>query len=54
MIKELKPLDNVSWLKTSSVAKLDDSNSLKHRFFMKEFSLGNPSKIKKAQLIISV
>lgn len=53
-LKETKPLDDTQWLKTSAVEKLDNSNILRHRFFMKEFSLGNPSKIKKAELILAV
>jgi hypothetical protein len=53
-LKELKPLDDVQWLKTSAVEKLDNSNVLRHRFFMKEFSLENPSKIKKAELILAI
>src|SRR5665648_1074646 len=52
-LKEPKPLDNAQWLKTSAVEKLDNSNILRHRFFLKEFSLGNPSKIKKAELILA-
>jgi len=52
-LKEAKPLDGALWLKTSAVDKLDNSNILRHRFFIKEFSLGNPSKIKKAELILA-
>jgi len=52
-LKESKPLDDAQWLKTSAVDKLDNSNILRHRFFIKELSLGNPSKIKKATLIIA-
>ena len=52
-VNELRPLDGASWLKTSAVNKLDSSNMLRHRFFVKEFSLGNPSKIKNARLIIA-
>ncbi len=51
---EFRPLDGAYWLKTSAVEKLDNSNALRHRFFLKEFSLGNPSKIKKAELILAV
>jgi len=52
-VNELKPLEGASWLKTSAVNKLDSSNMLRHRFFVKEFSLGNPSKIRNARLIIA-
>jgi hypothetical protein len=52
-LKVSKPLDDVQWLKTGAVEKLDNSNTLRHRFFVKEFSLGNPSKIKKAELILA-
>ena len=52
-LKESKPLDDALWLKTSTVEKLDNSNMLRHRFFVKEFNLGNPSKIKKAELILA-
>lgn len=51
--KELKSLDDAQWLKTSAVDSLNSSNQLMHRFFLKEFNLGNPSKIKRASLIIS-
>lgn len=54
ILKETKPLDEAQWLKTSAVEKLDNSNTLRHRFFVKEFSLANPSKIKKAELILAV
>lgn len=52
-IKELKPLDDAQWLKISAVANLNNNNTLMHRFFVKEFNLGNTSKIKKASLIIA-
>lgn len=52
--KESKPLGDVQWLKTSAVEKLDNSNVLRHRFFLKEFSLENPSKIKKAEFILAI
>ena len=50
---EVKPLDNAQWLKTSAVDSLYSGNELIHRFFAKEISLGNPSKIKKASFIIA-
>ena len=50
---EVKPLDNAQWLKTSAVDSLYGGNELIHRFFVKEISLGNPSKIKKASFIIA-
>jgi len=46
------PLESSDWLKTSAVDKLDSKNILRHRFFLKEFSLNNPSEIKRAQLLI--
>ena len=52
-VHDIKPLDGAEWLKTSAVEKLDNKNQLRHRFFLKEFNLGNPSEIKKAQLIIA-
>ena len=52
-IKELQPLDGVVWIKSSAADELNTKNELMHRFFLKEFNLGNPSKIKKAQLIIA-
>jgi len=52
-LKELKPLDDAQWLKISAVGNLNNNNMLMHRFFVKEFSLGNTSKIKKASLIIA-
>lgn len=51
--EELKPLDNAQWLKISAVDSLNSSNQLMHRFFLKEFNLGNPSKIKKTIIVIS-
>lgn len=52
-LKELKPLDDAQWLKISAVGNLNNNNMLMHRFFVKEFNLGNTSKIKKASLIIA-
>ncbi len=52
-VREVEPLDDTVWLKTSAVAELDSKNKLRHRFFLKEFNLGNPSKIKRAQLVIA-
>mgnify|MGYP000915236623 CR=1 FL=1 len=52
-VRELKPLDDAQWLKTGVVDELNKKNVLLHRFFLKEFNVGNPSKVKKAQLIIA-
>lgn len=51
-IREISPFDGAEWLKSSAVDKLDSKHELYHRFFRKEFSLGNPSEIKKAELLI--
>ena len=53
-VKEVYPLENSAWLKTSAVEQLDSKNILNHRFFLKEFSLNNPSDIKRAQLLIYI
>ena len=52
-VRKLEPLSDAEWLKTSAVDKLNTKNELLHRFFLKEFNPGNPSKIKKAELIIA-
>jgi len=52
-VREVEPLDDAVWLKTSAVAELDSKNKLLHRFFLKEFNLGNPSGIKRAQLVLA-
>ncbi|MFV0505382.1 MAG: beta-galactosidase [Bacteroidales bacterium] len=52
-VQEIKPLDGAKCLKTCNVAELNNHNKLLHRFFLKEFNLGNPSRIKRAQLIIA-
>lgn len=52
-VRELKPLDDAKCLKTCDITELNNNNRLHHRFFLKEFNLGNPSKIKRAQLIIA-
>lgn len=46
-------LYKAEWLKTGVDKQICDKNILQHRFFLKEFSLGNPSKVKKAELIIA-
>jgi hypothetical protein len=46
--RPVKPLECAKWLQTSVIAK----NNLYHRFFIKEFSLGNPAGIKTASLNI--
>lgn len=51
-LKKVAPLEHSDWLKTSAVDQLDSKNILRHRFFLKEFSLNNPSEIKRAQLLI--
>lgn len=51
-IKETNVLDKAQYLKTS-VADVNDKNELYHRFFIKEFSIDNPSAIKRATLYIS-
>lgn len=51
-VKETGPLENAAFLKTSAVRELDSKNILRHRFFLKEFGLNNPSKIKRAELVI--
>jgi len=53
-VNKVEPLDKACWLKTSAVDKTDAQNLLNHRFFLKEFNLGNPSKIKKAVLLFAV
>jgi hypothetical protein len=50
--KKTKTLEKSQWIKTSAVNKLDKTNCLLHRFFLKEFCLNNPSAIKQAQLKI--
>jgi Glycosyl hydrolases family 35 len=52
-LKELKLLSGAKWLKTGVEKELDSKSILMHRFFMKEFNLGNPSKVRKANLIIA-
>jgi hypothetical protein len=42
---------NASWLRTSA-KEVDAGNQLYHKFFVKEFSLGNPSEIKSAVLYL--
>ena len=52
---DLKPariLDEAEWLKTS-VAIVNKDNLLNHRFFLKEFNLGDPSAIKNARIYIA-
>ena len=51
-IEKLAPLDGADWLKSSAIDRMDSKHQLYHRFFSKEFSLGNPSKIKRAELLI--
>lgn len=47
-----KVLDDAQWLKTS-VDSINKDNLLYHRFFIKEFGLGNPSRIKSARIILA-
>ena len=51
-VEKVEPLGDAVFLKTSAVDELDSKNILRHRFFLKEFSLNNPSEVKRAQLII--
>ncbi|MGE4587074.1 MAG: beta-galactosidase [Mangrovibacterium sp.] len=51
-IRKTVPLADAAWLKTGDTEKLDNQNALLHRFFLKEFSLNNPSEIKQAQLLL--
>jgi len=51
-VTKIAPLADAAFLKTSAVEELDSKSTLRHRFFLKEFSLNNPSEIKRAQLLI--
>ncbi len=44
-------LSDATWLK-ASVDKVNPENELWHRFFIKEFNLGDPAKIKSAKMIL--
>ncbi len=52
-LEKLNILSGSQWLKTGVEKELDPKSILMHRFFMKEFNLGNPSKVRKASLIIA-
>jgi beta-galactosidase len=51
-LKQDHILYGADWLNIS-VREINKDNFLNHRFFMKEFSLGNPSAIKSAKMYIS-
>ncbi|RKD90917.1 beta-galactosidase [Mangrovibacterium diazotrophicum] len=51
-VEKVEPLKNATFLKTSAVDELDSKSILLHRFFLKEFSLNNPSEVKRAELLI--
>ncbi|WP_163713098.1 beta-galactosidase [Mangrovibacterium lignilyticum] len=51
-VEKVELLQNAAFLKTSAVDVLDSKSILRHRFFLKEFSLNNPSEVKRAQLLI--
>jgi len=47
-----KILDGATWLKTS-IDSINKKNILFRRFFLKEFNLGNPSKIKSVKMYVA-
>jgi hypothetical protein len=51
---EPKPLlADAQWLQSSTDSPIPESQALFHRFFMKEFSLENPSRIRSAKLYLA-
>ncbi len=47
-----KILDDACWLETANFKEIDAYHKRYHRFFFKEFSIGNPSEIKSATMYI--
>lgn len=50
----LKPLTDAKWLKSNAPDSLNGNNAPLHHFFLKQFNLDNPSKIRMATLTIAL
>jgi hypothetical protein len=53
LLTEKTLFSDAKWLQANSHTKLTEKNQLHHRFFIKEFSLENPSRIRKAVLYMA-
>lgn len=53
VLTEKSLFSDAKWLQANSQTKLTQKNQLHHRFFIKEFSLENPSQIRKATLYMA-